>query len=164
MLQPFPSAIVQHSIPGRVRIRISDRRGDSEYFERAERVMSAGPGVATVAANPLTGSLLIEFEGSLERVLEHASSKGIFSLTSSARPSDGPFTRLDNELERFDQKVRRASHGRWGTSGLAFYGAIAASAVQFGKGNVLPPAVSLLLYSFDLYMKARDAERVASQK
>ncbi len=164
MRPQLPSAIVQHALLGRVRFRIMGKRGDNEYFERAERVLAASPVVSAVVGSPLTGSLLVEHQGHVEGVVEYASNEGVFALAHDNTQESGPFTRLDAELERLDHKVRRVSHGKWGTTGLAFYGVLAASAVQLGKGNVFPPAVSLLLYSFDLYLKAREAERVASSK
>jgi hypothetical protein len=51
-----------HSTPGRMRIRIPDRRGDDGFSVQIERDLVQHPGVQQVQANPLTGSVLILFD------------------------------------------------------------------------------------------------------
>jgi Ca2+-transporting ATPase len=51
-----------HSTPGRMRIRVPDRRGDEGFSQLMEQELGRNPGVTQVYANPLTGSVLILFD------------------------------------------------------------------------------------------------------
>ena len=51
-----------HSTPGRMRIRVSGRRGDDRFSLEIEKLLGHHPGVEEVRANSLTGSVLILFD------------------------------------------------------------------------------------------------------
>jgi copper chaperone CopZ len=51
-----------HSTPGRMRIRVPDRRGDERFSHQIERELIRTPGITRVQSNPLTGSVLILFD------------------------------------------------------------------------------------------------------
>jgi copper chaperone CopZ len=51
-----------HSTPGRMRIRVPDRRGDERFCREMEQKLTRNPGITQVRANPLTGSVLILFD------------------------------------------------------------------------------------------------------
>jgi Heavy metal associated domain 2 len=51
-----------HSTPGRMRIRVPDRRGDEGFCREMEQELARNPGILQVRANPLTGSVLILFD------------------------------------------------------------------------------------------------------
>jgi copper chaperone CopZ len=52
-----------HSTPGRMRIRVPAFCGEEQACRRVEEELAARPGVTRVTANPLTGSVLILFDG-----------------------------------------------------------------------------------------------------
>ncbi len=74
---PLPLAVVEHSIPGRMRLRVRARRGDAGFFERAAG-LGRVPGVHGVRANAQTGSILIEHAGDEAAVLAAAREQGLF--------------------------------------------------------------------------------------
>lgn len=51
-----------HTTPGRVRVRLARGLSNAHQQARIERALRALPGVRHVAANPLTGSVLILFD------------------------------------------------------------------------------------------------------
>lgn len=51
-----------HSTPGRMRIRVPERRGDEEFARAVEHALGAVDGITRVTANPVTGSFLIQFD------------------------------------------------------------------------------------------------------
>ncbi|MFB6248232.1 MAG: HMA2 domain-containing protein [Salinibacter sp.] len=51
-----------HAIDGRLRVRLPALRGDRRAAARLRRTARTLPGVATANVNPLTGSLLVEYD------------------------------------------------------------------------------------------------------
>lgn len=65
-------ALVAHQIPGRVRIAIAARRGDSAYFRQLAQRYAGLPNVQRVRINPAAASLALEYSGSLDELLQQA--------------------------------------------------------------------------------------------
>jgi hypothetical protein len=53
------SAFVVQELPGRLRLKIPEKRGDEAYFTRLCAHLINGPSITWVSGNPRTGSLLI---------------------------------------------------------------------------------------------------------
>lgn len=51
-----------HHLPGRLRIRVAAIKGNTTRARGLESILQAKEGVATVEANPLTGSVLIHYD------------------------------------------------------------------------------------------------------
>jgi hypothetical protein len=70
-----------HYIPGRVRIRISKVKGNASLAEDIRQNFSAIAGIHKVEANPLTGSVLVEYDpqtvGSLGSLITMADTFGV---------------------------------------------------------------------------------------
>jgi hypothetical protein len=75
-----PVALVEHKLPGRLRLRIPTRRGDVLFFERVIGALSKHPDVKELAANPLTGGLLILHAGSVQALTAEAARQGFFEI------------------------------------------------------------------------------------
>jgi hypothetical protein len=83
-----PIARVEHRLPGRVRLRVTARRGDTGYFVRAVARLRALPGVRAARANPRTGSFLVEHEGDdAGPVAEAAEREGLFRVEAAPPPT-----------------------------------------------------------------------------
>src|SRR5690242_11401218 len=78
--QSLPRARIEHRIPGRLRLRITARRGDLGFFQQAEARLGAAPGVSNVCANAQTGSLLVEYSGDEAAVLAAAQTDGLCAI------------------------------------------------------------------------------------
>lgn len=85
MADPLIRATIEHRIPGRVRLRISGRRGDAIFFSCAVAVLSGWQGVHTVQANPLTGSILVHHTGEPASWLSRAKAEGLFEAAEPGR-------------------------------------------------------------------------------
>ena len=57
----MPIAYVEHQIPGRLRLRIPERRGDVTFFQRVVGALSKVPDVTELDGSPLTGSVRIRY-------------------------------------------------------------------------------------------------------
>jgi len=54
-----PTAFIEHQLPGRLRLRVPDRRGDHAYFESVTQSLSAHPGVSRLRTDARRGSVII---------------------------------------------------------------------------------------------------------
>ncbi len=57
-----PSFASMHLTPGRLRLRMPERRGDEAFARQVEQLLAPIPGVTQVHANPVTGSVLVRFD------------------------------------------------------------------------------------------------------
>jgi copper chaperone CopZ len=51
-----------HATPGRLRIKVPQVKGSQDTAQRVERILKKSGGVSNVAANPLTGNVLVLFD------------------------------------------------------------------------------------------------------
>jgi hypothetical protein len=153
---PAPKAMLAHETPGRTRLRIADKIGDRDYFERMRQALSSCPGVRHVSVSPLTGSLLVMHGNELAIVREFARERDLFEVVAAAQPL--PFTHLKGEVQRLDDRLRTASGERWGVAGLTFYGLVGASLWQLVQGRVFPPSITLAFQALNLFKQALEAE------
>jgi hypothetical protein len=63
--------LIVHQVPGRMRIRIPAMRGDADYFLDLAGRLGNIAGMAAVKANPATASIVMQFSGNPQSVLEH---------------------------------------------------------------------------------------------
>jgi hypothetical protein len=182
---PLLRADIEHRIPGRLRLRIRERRGDPAFFRQAEAALAAVPGVGTARANAQTGSLLVEYSGDEAAVLAAARAQGLDVAESpsryaavrpaSARPAAGtpPPTPLNLaalgltgaglvQLVR-GEVVGSASENLWNAYGLYAVTRqtlpsallVAFGLLQVARGEVLGSATSLLLYAYSAWRMAQ---------
>ncbi len=146
-----PTAYVVHAIPGRVRVRVPDRKGDAAFFDSIASRLAELPLVTSVTTNPVTGSVLVRFTGDIEALAMRAMMLlDQVQLELSPTPAQPVLKRLRDELAGFDATVRELTGGEMDTHAMAFAGMLALSAVQLFRGNILAPAATMLWYAADL--------------
>jgi hypothetical protein len=175
-----PRASVEHVVPGRMRLRVTARRGDAGYFGRVRTALAGLPGVREVRVNPRTGSILVEHGGDGAALLASGRAQGLFDAEAPdralARPGAArglPAAPLDLAAAGLagagvlqivrGQVVGSASENLWNAYGL--YAAtrqilpsailVAFGLVQIARGEVLGSATSLFLYAYSARRMAR---------
>lgn len=63
-------AAIVHRLPGRIRLRLQEKRGDADFFSMLSADFSGLDGVQHVKTNASTGSIVIEFSGTQEALVE----------------------------------------------------------------------------------------------
>jgi len=89
----MPIAYVEHQIPGRLRLRIPERRGDVAFFQRVVGALSKVPDVTELDGSPLTGSVRIRYSGTAEAIAAAAAKEGLFEICKrdgEAQPKKPP--------------------------------------------------------------------------
>jgi hypothetical protein len=123
---PPPAAQVIHDSPGRLRLKLPDRRGETGLFAEVGGRLAQAPGVAEVRTNARTASILILHESDRGSLMRWAETAGV--LQETAR-SFAPFP------------PRPAREPGWRTV-LAVLVAVLA-VVQLFRGQVLGPFTTL---------------------
>jgi len=125
----IPAAELLHAAPGRVRVRVAERKGDDEWFGETRRAIAGFPGIARVSANPATGSFLVRGKDlALRRIPEIAEKRGWFSMTLPGRS------------------------GVAGTDALASLAPVflGLAVIQAVRGQIMVPALSLAWYALEI--------------
>ncbi|MFP4359677.1 MAG: hypothetical protein ACLFTG_03210 [Alphaproteobacteria bacterium] len=130
-----PAAHVVHRVPGRLRLRIAGKRGDRAWFDEAATTLAMLAGVEEVATSPRTGSIMLRHSRAAEDVLGAAVARGLFQLRHGDLAEGSAAERL-----------RAAAAGLTASEGLALVLTLAALR-QLWRGQILPPAVTLLAYA-----------------
>lgn len=151
-----------HQTPGRLRIRIPDRRGDRDFFDVVAHVLEACEGVTAVTANPLTGSIVVCHTGPLETIIDHARAFGVSpppGLPPESSVPAGGKQQTPGRQDRGHPKLGQDDPGAAlpanrapRSTGVTLSQAIAAAFAGFGlvqlaEGNIFAPALSLFWYA-----------------
>jgi hypothetical protein len=139
-------AHICHLIPGRVRLRIPNRRGDIKYFTVLHRKLAVLDGVQVVVVNPSTSSLLISHSLAVNRLIEYAKAENLFEVTPD-KPSAPVSEIISGQALSVNQRLRALSFGRLDLSSLAFLVFLCLAIVQILRGQFLVPATTLLWYA-----------------
>ncbi len=77
---------VLHRLPGRLRLRLEKLRGNDALASVVSSRLAVVPGIRSVEVNPLTGSVLLQYDKRVEVVVDSLMGDGL----------DGAATRLAN--------------------------------------------------------------------
>jgi hypothetical protein len=132
MHDSLPAAELVHAMAGRTRLRVPSKRDDTVFFASVLTGLSTLPGVRSVEAHPLTGSILIYHDVGLPELAETVAKAGLVQLAERLAPpsSEAPLS-LDPKL-------------------LLGIGLGALALWQVTQGRVLPRAGTLAWYAANL--------------
>jgi hypothetical protein len=150
-------AYVVHRIPGRVRLKVPQRRGDPAFFAELQRRAARAKGVRGARVNALTGSFVLEHDGDFAQLASALAGPELGGLIELALALPPVARRLQNEAATLDLRVRRWSGGSLDLSTAAALGLAALAGVQLFRGRQAPLAVSLAWYSAELIGRWKEA-------
>lgn len=152
-----PSAYIKHQLPGRVRLKIPQKKGDFGYFDRIAELFSNCPGITQLQLNPPAASILICHVPETEflNIAEFAQANGLFTITEQAEQTfTMPFlpipTFTSKGLNRVDESLMGFSQGLLDGRSLLILALIGLAVRQITKGHIMGPASTLLWYAFSL--------------
>lgn len=139
-------AVIVHRIPGRVRLRIPDRRGDDAYFSDLADRLNTIEGVQGVSANAATGSIVLQFKEAWERIFAQFREHGL---------DLGVEQKKDVSSERTGVKSVRLVTGREiNFMFMVGMGLVAVGIVQAMRGNVGVPSITAFWYAIEVFHKS----------
>jgi hypothetical protein len=140
----LPHAEITHNSPGRLRLRISARRGRADYFASIEEKLVQCPGVERVVTNPVTGSVLLEPAIDLAALVTFTQTQQLFQLAQATTHLVPLRQQIAEHFGVLDGELRRLSGGGIDLGALGFIGLVTLATVQLQRGHVLGPASTLL--------------------
>jgi hypothetical protein len=140
----LPEAYVAHHAGERLRLRIPARKGDAAYFARAERALAAASGVRYAEANPLTASLLLQYDGPLGDLIAAGQAHSLFALAPPRIATESILDLVTDQVDHVERLVLHSSRGALDLNTLLFVGLVGAGIVQIARGRALGPASALL--------------------
>ncbi|HVK55566.1 MAG TPA: hypothetical protein VM532_11125 [Burkholderiales bacterium] len=145
----LPDAYLIHASQGRARIQIPSKRHDAAYFDRVGRELIKIPEIVRVQANPLSASVLVEYESlrqaheaTMQAVGAYCMNREMFHLSVEA--VGDRVTLLSESIRQrvkgINDGIREGSGGLLDLGSLGFIGLGSFALLQAKRGNLLGPA------------------------
>jgi hypothetical protein len=160
----LPQAHVCHVTPNRLRLRVSERRHDTAFFDAVRSRLSEWGSVERVTVNPTAGSVVIHFSNPVDLLAEHSARNDLFTLadtdprlllgTMEGSAGDGSTgvslaEQVRQGFASVNRTMRRWTGGQEDFRSVIFLGLFGAGIVQLLRGNMTAPAVTLFWYAGD---------------
>ncbi|WP_295881969.1 hypothetical protein [uncultured Thiohalocapsa sp.] len=137
------AARIAHRSSGRLRLRLPQRRHDLPFFLALYEALSAAPEIDEVTINPATGSVLLWFDPVHEAALPSALSRTGLLL-------------LDEDQLHPEHAERHLFHVSLNDMRIVVFLIMTTLSIhQLLKGQLLAPALTMLLYVVDLAVGMR---------
>jgi hypothetical protein len=141
----LPSARISHFTARRLRIKVPEKRRNTDFFSAAAERLATWESIERVETNPLTASVLIHFSNPERLFLEAAVKNDLFDIdfNSAFGDSAAPAVTADHAL-------RRWTENQIDMRGVLFVLLLAGGLFQLLRRRVDTPAATLLWYAGDL--------------
>lgn len=162
MRPPSGRFIIQHAIPGRLRLRLP-READ---LDRVTGDLTARTGVLKVSASPVTGSVLIHFDPAqvqVESLAEVAAARSLRLEPAASGPQPGTVAEaVVDATGALDTRIKQATRGAVGLGALLPLGLLGWAASELARGRARPlPWTSAIWYAHSIF---RDYNREAARE
>jgi hypothetical protein len=146
-------AVIVHQIPGRIRIRIPEKRGDSAYFLELSEKLAGIDNVQNVKTNAATGSVVIEFSSSLDTVIEKLRLLDLDVDMQQSLPEKQPVSMpRDRVMKPLNIVSGREINSMFMMGSLLTVIGLA----QTFRGKILAPALTAFWYAMEAFRQSRN--------
>ncbi len=157
-------AVVSHNSRGRLRIKIASLKGEEKALAEWKDQLAQCPGVSSVDISPVTGSILLIHQTSIDAIAEYAKSKELFLLQQArqiqGRSSGNLHQNITETFKGMDEKVRNLTDGDMNLGGMAFVVLVGAGVIQILNGNAgALPWYGAFWYAFNIFLKSKEPEK-----
>jgi hypothetical protein len=167
-----PARIVHH-VPGRIRIKVTGAREDSEYFSVVRRLISELSGVESVRVNATSSSIVVAYNPSdpvfrvrlrdssaVSEWLDLTEGGGLFAAMDDAVITGVRYLERHSRLaesvvstaEQMDNSLRRASDGYLDLKVLLPLGVAAATSMHKARGKGTPMWMTMGIFAFNAFL------------
>jgi hypothetical protein len=130
-----PMAYIEHQIPGRMRLRVPERRGDVGFFQSIVGTLSKLPEITELDGFPLSGSIRIRHTGTPDAILAAAAEQGLFEIGKQ-------------ESDAEPKKPRKQPHGDAGMLDTIATGLSGLALFQVTQGQITGSAAENFWHAF----------------
>jgi len=161
MTESTVSAYVAHALPGRLRLRIPEQRGNESYFaDLCERLTSLHE-VVDATANAATGGILLRLTPGIDipDVAAAARALSLFDLKPAPTATAKPVTEM-NALAKAsvgfkgtNRLIAEATGGYLDVKSIVFLLLLAMAARQISRGHFMVAGFTPLWHALNMMMK-----------
>jgi hypothetical protein len=145
-----PVSVISHTMPGRTRIRVPDMRGDHEYFEGVQQVLSECPGVEVIETNTMTGSILVHHSGTIDQLKAFGQDRGLFVVQPDRKSPVSITESVGSALTRLDGQLTNLTSKRVNGKEVAFSALLLVGVYQMLRGSIWPAGATLVWYALSI--------------
>jgi hypothetical protein len=167
-----PARIVHH-VPGRIRIKVTGAKEDSEYFAVVQRLISELAGVKSVRVNATSASIVIDYNPSdpvfhfrlrqnsavgtwlditeddaLLAAVDDAVTTGVEYLERHSRLAES----VVSTAQHLDTRLRKASDGYLDLKVLLPLGVAVATSMHKSRGQGTPMWMTMGIFAFNAFL------------
>jgi hypothetical protein len=152
----LPEARVCHLTSGRLRVKIPDKRRDEVFFNTVAQQLAAWESIDRLEVNPLTASVLVHFSDLGALFAENALHNDLFRVNLDELQADRRKPRqavtewAKQHWADWDKALRRWSGDNADIRSAAFLVLVAGAVLQLFRGQIAPPAATLLWDAGDM--------------
>jgi hypothetical protein len=154
-----PKAYILHQVPGRIRLRVKEKRQDWSYFEEARRRLESLSGIAEVRVNATTGTILLLHPqrpfGTLEPQLRGLE---LFDLREGSEPETPALAPVLKGISTVGQAIDGETSGSIDLRTLLFVALVLLAVRQMMRGDLLGPALPLLWNALEMILRPAPAD------
>jgi Heavy metal associated domain 2 len=156
-LPEIPHAYISHQGPGRLRVKIPSKKGDSVYFSELKKLLTQCKGVTEYETNPVTGSVLFVHGVDIKAVMEFAEGNHLFKLGEGGSPSYS--YEITESFKNLNKHLKGITGGEMDIPGLAFLSLVGFGIYQIGRGNLMAiPWYTAFWYALNIFLKNRKSD------
>jgi hypothetical protein len=162
-------AYVQHSLPGRLRLRVPAAKGEEHELQEISSAIAKTEGIDQVEYNPITGSILIRYSAERYnnlRALESglSASAAPIALNNSHPRHDGKqgpryergrsiaAKRVNALFKQLDHEIRVASHNEVDLKFILPFGAAVLGLLALRYSSITPLWLTLMIFAFNAFL------------
>jgi hypothetical protein len=144
-------AKLEHSLPGRLRLRLEPRPGP-DVMAGFAGLLSVRSEVREVRTNARTGSVLVVYDGNSGDLLRHLEASEFVTVAQPA--PHRALARIRQAIDQTDQRVTEQTRGALSLTSASFFGLLGLGAWQAGRGHFFPAGMTLVNYAIELLYRA----------
>ena len=148
----LPEAFISHQSADRLRIKVASRKGDAGYFANVVKSLSGLRKFEHLAANPLTGSVLLIGENlDAGEIAAYARERELFQMTTAEPTSLMLMHRMVQPVASIDRSLRTITGGKIDLPSGIFFALLGTGIYQLARGRfIVPPWYTAFWYAFGL--------------
>jgi hypothetical protein len=152
----LPGATICHRSPNRIRLKVTSRKGDADYFSNLLESLSRFQDFERLEVSALTGSVLIvDEQADLDTLADYARAKKLFEITARGTFPSPMTTQLVSHLENVNTSIRRWTAGEMDLAGILLLLLLVTGLAELLRGKLrMPPWYTAFWYAFGIYKLA----------
>jgi hypothetical protein len=150
------TAYVSHNVPGRLRLKIPEKKGEAAFFAKVANAVMEMPNMTSIQVNHVTASILcLHDDVSVQKISDYANEHRLFTIDTGGHEPVPVWQQASSGVATLDQTLKHISSGRIDLRSTLFVGVTALAIRQAYQGQILGPAATLLWYAMQLLKESK---------